>query len=472
MDEREVMLTLAGAVVGALLMTKINVGLFAVAAIVVAFVVGNDQYGKRFRTVVATGGVLLPFVLMVQKLWEVGRAQFALLVRARAPALVRSHATRRRVVAAGAAIWVMARAAIVVMVVSVVWPLANGTRSDRGRARRAHPCGPSGGHPRVDPPGRLRLDRVHRHDRRRRRGAGEAASGAGRGLGPPWLAPGALGLAGLYVLGLVTLPGLLHLPTGFLAWLPAIAMLPALAWIAAAPAKFRLVLRLLVPLAILQILHAYPSRDRSGVGGWSRRAFRACSRWRSRRRRVPAWRHAGRSVHGAAIAGPLRAAAPRCGPLPDQGVARLLAAHAARPPRRAPGAAREGRRHDDPGPRHVRAAAVRHVLLGAGLRQPLHLHRPARATGLLSNWPGALTTGEQRELGEQLTQARTSGERVCIVRNLKRFNLWVASSYEKGPLGQTSPSTSTGSARSGSTPCRCYRPAPGEAGATPAAMNA
>ena len=58
-------------------------------------------------------------------------------------------------------------------------------------------------------------------------------------------------------------------------------------------------------------------------------------------------------------------------------------------------------------------------------------------TGLLSNWPGALTTGEQRKLGEQLTQARTSGERVCIVRDLKRFYLWVASSYEKGPLGKT-----------------------------------
>ena len=100
MDEREAMLTLAGAVVGALLMTKINVGLFAVAALVVAFVVGNDQYGKRFRTVVAAGGVLLPFVLMVQKLWEVERAEFALLVALGARAHVRPHAARRRVVAA------------------------------------------------------------------------------------------------------------------------------------------------------------------------------------------------------------------------------------------------------------------------------------------------------------------------------------------------------------------------------------
>ena len=58
-------------------------------------------------------------------------------------------------------------------------------------------------------------------------------------------------------------------------------------------------------------------------------------------------------------------------------------------------------------------------------------------TGLLSNWPGALTIGEQRELGKQLTRARTGGERVCIVRDLKRYQLWIVSSYGKGPLGQT-----------------------------------
>src|SRR5205085_10579549 len=68
---------------------------------------------------------------------------------------------------------------------------------------------------------------------------------------PAWLTDAALPTAGLLVLGLGVLGG----PA---AWLPAIVLLPAIAWLADYPRKVRLTLRFLVPLAILQMLHAYP----------------------------------------------------------------------------------------------------------------------------------------------------------------------------------------------------------------------
>src|SRR5205814_412553 len=70
----------------------------------------------------------------------------------------------------------------------------------------------------------------------------------------PWLLNVALGLAGLYVLGL----GLLQGSFSILNWLPSIALIPALALLADAPPRIRLGLRFLVPVAILQVLHSYP----------------------------------------------------------------------------------------------------------------------------------------------------------------------------------------------------------------------
>src|SRR5207249_4934722 len=69
LEQRAVYLAVVGATVGALLMTKINVGLFAAVSVVIMFVVGNRQYPKSWRSIVATGGVVLPFVLMYQRLY-------------------------------------------------------------------------------------------------------------------------------------------------------------------------------------------------------------------------------------------------------------------------------------------------------------------------------------------------------------------------------------------------------------------
>jgi hypothetical protein len=57
-------------------------------------------------------------------------------------------------------------------------------------------------------------------------------------------------------------------------------------------------------------------------------------------------------------------------------------------------------------------------------------------TGLLANWPGVLSDKEQRELVGDLTRARLSGKRLCIVRDLRRQKQWLESSYGEGPLGR------------------------------------
>ena len=69
----------------------------------------------------------------------------------------------------------------------------------------------------------------------------------------PWLALSAAAVAVL-VLTVHSIP--FAVPFG--TWLPAIVLLPALALIADVKPKTRLALRLIVPIAILQSLHAYP----------------------------------------------------------------------------------------------------------------------------------------------------------------------------------------------------------------------
>ena len=219
-------------------------------------------------------------------------------------------------------------------------------------------------------------------------------------------------------------------------------MLPALAWIAAAPAKFRLVLRLLVPLAILQILHAYPSRDRSWVGGWSTMCV-PC---------VLAIAFAAKTRPGIEARRAVRCTAPRSPVL-----SALLLLGAGLSPIKVWHDYSQLTPLDLRGARLVRLEKA-DVTTIRGLatfvqRQcdtfysapgfdSLYIYTgPARAEpASFSNWPRGAhdRRGPAPRLGERLEPDRApSGERVCIIRNLKRFNLWVASSYEKGPLGQT-----------------------------------
>ena len=58
-------------------------------------------------------------------------------------------------------------------------------------------------------------------------------------------------------------------------------------------------------------------------------------------------------------------------------------------------------------------------------------------TGLLKNWPGALTVAQQQEVADDLEAARTTRKRVCIVRQVNRTKEWEQSSYGNGPLGRS-----------------------------------
>src|SRR5207248_551347 len=88
---------------------------------------------------------------------------------------------------------------------------------------------------------------------------------------------------------------------GFGAWLPAIAILPALAFLSRAPQHLRLALRFLVPIATLQLLHAYPVAG-SQVA-WSRVA--ACVpcviAMAAATDRFPSWHEVGPKVRGVAV---------------------------------------------------------------------------------------------------------------------------------------------------------------------------
>ena len=302
-------------------MTKANVGIFAAAAVLVAFVVGNGEYPKWARVLVATGALLLPFVLMSQLLWQIATAQFALVVSysllvVYAPfGADRTELPRR-------ALLLVAAATVATMVASSVWPLLNGTS----------PAALVGG-AFIRPLGQVRHHTGTAQIRLPWVTIVLTACGVYAALARPndnerqWFRTSvgvdlALVVAGLSVLGI----GLLG---GFAAWLPAIALLPALAWISPAPPNVRLALRFLVPIAILQILHVIPSpvRRSSGVSwrcvcrvsswsrpGWNvkglgnrpaRRSGRSrsepfASRWRSR----PACGHRRSGTTTARVAAP------------------------------------------------------------------------------------------------------------------------------------------------------------------------
>src|SRR5262249_9043320 len=79
-EARRRVLVVAGVAIGAATLSKINVGLFAVVALVFAFVVGNERIARAWRVLVVAGATLLPFALMAQRLYRVETFQFAALV--------------------------------------------------------------------------------------------------------------------------------------------------------------------------------------------------------------------------------------------------------------------------------------------------------------------------------------------------------------------------------------------------------
>jgi 4-amino-4-deoxy-L-arabinose transferase-like glycosyltransferase len=421
-----------GLTVGAALMTKINVGLFATAAVVVAFVIGNSRVPRRLQSLVVVGALLFPFVLMSQLLWQVVTAEFALVVSIGllltfVPMKIEEVALPRRMLPD------LALAAGAMMLASFVWPLLSGTTPSAlvngvliRPLRQADYLATASA---VDFEWLAFLITVcvvaWAWTRRTHRDA--------QPIRPAWLPDAALGVAGLYVLGLA----ILGAPSNFLAWLPAIALLPALAWIAAVPSDLRLVLRFLVPVAILQILHAYPVAGAQRSWGLVAVCVPCVIAMALAANRLPLWVQADRGaravvvgilatlfVLGAGVSPyeawhsygkltPLRLTGARMVRLPARKVQTLQSL------------TRVVRSRCDT---FYSAPGFDSLYIYTGLPAP---------TGLLSNWPGGLSTSEQQDLANQLAQAQAKGERVCIVRNLARSHEWLSSSYGSGPLGKS-----------------------------------
>ena len=80
MDQGTAALVVIGLAIGALLMMKINVGLFAAAAIAVAFVVGNTEWPKVVRVIVGVGAVVVPFLVTAQLLYQKETMGLAVIV--------------------------------------------------------------------------------------------------------------------------------------------------------------------------------------------------------------------------------------------------------------------------------------------------------------------------------------------------------------------------------------------------------
>ena len=252
--QRTGLLVIVGAAVCALVLIKINIGIIAVAGLVVALVVGNLTYPKLIRGAVVGGAVLLPFVLMFQRLSGLGIATFAFLIAISMLGLCAVMSVDaikipiKSVIAVGVGFGG-------VLVASLLWPLSSGT--SLGTILNAVFVYPirQVNLLAVLPVVNIQwtmivitalvVIAVTTH----RVGVNQLVSPESpiRSL--------ALSIAALAVLGLgigSTIAGRFGL------WLPSIVLLPALAVIAEAPPRVRLALRLTMPIAILQVLHAYP----------------------------------------------------------------------------------------------------------------------------------------------------------------------------------------------------------------------
>ena len=253
-SRRSVWLFVLGGATGAVLMTKINVGLFVVVAVVTVFVAGNELISRRLRLAVLVLAAVAPFVVMFQRLSAVWAGTFAVLVAVAVVGISASVATDRFALAPRAML-AAGYGLVSVMVVSVGFALVTGTTPNelvkgvfiepfRQADELTIPAAVAVNWftivvtvvflylalgPRPDP----------------------TVAEQGR---PGWR-PAALAIAGLTLLGLGTV-GITSWNLG--EWLPALALLPALAIASAAPEPVRFALRSLALLAVFQVLVAYP----------------------------------------------------------------------------------------------------------------------------------------------------------------------------------------------------------------------
>jgi hypothetical protein len=433
LDARPRHLFVTGAVIGAMTMTKVNVGILAAVAVVVALVVGSTAYSPAARLSVGAGAVVLPFLLIYQRPYEAGVVALAVVVSS---AMLATQATLCADTTSiqPRALTNCAGGGLVGVAVSCLWPLATGTPLTVlphailiGPLRQVDNLFVA---PLIDvelwafiltTAGALAALAYRR---------GQTAEGSRTQASLELL----LLAVALWVLG----RGIVR-PLGiggqFGRWLPLIALLPALAWIASASPQIRLALRFFVPLAILQILHAYPVAGSQTAFGTVAMVVPCAVAAAWSLERIPAWRAAAAASRAMAVTALCLALTFTAGLWPLaiwHSYTRLQAL-------------------DLPGAHFVRtdrAHARTLQQLTAALRQHCDTFYSAPGmnslyvyselpppTGLLRHWPGVMTISEQRKLANQLAAHSASGDRVCIVRDLGRQKTWLASSYGNGPLG-------------------------------------
>jgi hypothetical protein len=425
MERRTAYLVVIGAAAGALLMTKVNVGLFAVAAIVIGFVAGNPRFPRWFRVAVVVGAVVMPFAITSQLLNEMTTAQLAVLVSfTLLMTLVALHADP--VTLPPRELLVTATAAAGAVLVSWVWPLATGTSLPRLLyGVFIHPLRQTDNLTIAFEPKIIWITIVltvvgaYLVTARRR--------GLPTSPVPPRLIDAALASTGAVVLGLA-------LFSGNAAWMPAIVLLPMLAFLAKVPRRVRIALRFLVPFAILQMLHAYPVAGSQLKWGMVAMCVPCVIGLGAGLERLALWRITDAPVRVALVGALCSIIVLAAGVWPVSLWDRYLKAEpldlrGARLVRvdpetkdRLQSLTSLVRRHCDT---FYSAPGLNSLYVFTGLPTP---------SGMLASWPGVLDEREQRELAEQLAAA-DERERVCVVRNMSELALWRASSYGEGPLG-------------------------------------
>ncbi|MDP9333525.1 MAG: hypothetical protein M3Q30_09485 [Actinomycetota bacterium] len=427
-EPRHLTLLVAGGAVGAVTMTKVNVGLFAGVGMAVAFVVGNRNQPPLIRALVAGSAVLLPFVLIFQSFSETWAAVLAGMVSVSLLALV-AVMTLDAVSLPRRAIVVATLGAVVTAATSVCWPLLTGTSLPalfEGVVTK-----PLRQVDLLTIPATVRVNwvvivltlsvlllAVTRPDAR----------------SSTWLAyfrwpHAALAVAGLWLFGL----GTLDRATNFASWLPAIVVLPALAFVADAGPSVRLALRFLLPLAVLQVLHAYPVAG--AQVGWATVAMTVpCTiAIAAGLERHASWREMNALPAALATGSLCLLLVLAAGSWPPA----LWKTYTAQPVLGLRGAT------------FIRVDAERARVLRtvtAALREQCDTFYSAPGlnsfyifsglpppTGLLANWPGVLDVAQQKEVLSRLRAAERANERVCILRDVSRTSAWLAG-YGSGPL--------------------------------------
>jgi hypothetical protein len=417
-EQRNSLLVIAGMATGALTMTKINIGIFAVAGLAVALVVGNSAYPRWFRSIVGAGAVLLPFVLMFQRISETGIATFAFLVGV--------SMLGTCVVMSVDAISLAPRGLIAavsgfgaIVFVSLLWPLLSGTSP--GALFTAVFVRPL---QQVNILTILPVVRVQWFAILIT--VLVVIALCARRISVDQLLPPkspirylALSAAALFVLVLGTETfGDLGIFGTFGAWLPAIVLLPALALIADVPPRIRLALRLIVPIAILQVLHAYPVAG-SQVEWATVVMFVPCAiALAAGMDGLRMWREASLAVRGFAVGSLSVLIALTAGLWPlavwvnyyDRQALHLPGAQLIRVD---PKFGHELRlltyvvkKNCDT---FYSVPGLDSLYIYSGLPTP---------TGQLANWPGALTNSQEHEVVSELSHLEATGKRVCIVRDL------------------------------------------------------